>query len=190
VHRQKTTKPAADLAKPKRTSAAAKANPPAPPPSRVRATPDPTFPISVAEDRDEFSAPPLAGKVHPREAMDEMVPTLDDSDRLFRHHPNDQVSEGFSFDPESADAAADLAGDLGAEFLEGATEGRDMSDVIFSDDRNDEDTYIVEDYSEEGEEIEETYMAEDEVAKVEQNAASDNRLDVSEGSRKRARRMR
>ena len=51
--------------------------------------------------------------------MDEPVHTLDDSDRVFRHHPNDQVSEGFSFDPDNADAAADLAGDLGAEFLEG-----------------------------------------------------------------------
>jgi len=67
--------------------------------------------------------------------MDEVVPTLDDSDRVFRHHPNESVGEGFSFDPESADAAADLAGDLGSEFLEGATRGRDMSDVILSEDQ-------------------------------------------------------
>ena len=69
-------------------------------------------PVPEADDQDEFSAPPIAGKEHPPDAMDEMVPTLDDSHRMFRHHPNEPVSEGFSFDPQGADAAADLAGDL------------------------------------------------------------------------------
>lgn len=69
--------------------------------------------------------------------MDDVVPTLDDSDRYFFHHPNEPVGEGFSFDPESADAAADLAGELGADFVEGATNGRDMSDVMFSEEEQD-----------------------------------------------------
>jgi hypothetical protein len=106
------------------------------------------------DQRDSFTfdnlmdqaTPPLAGKTHPRDAMDEAVPTLDDSDRVFLHHPNQPIGEGFSYDPVSADAAADMAGDLGAEFLEGATRGRDMSDMILSEDeRNEETPFIVED---------------------------------------------
>lgn len=86
--------------------------------------------------------------------MDEMVPTLDDSDRIFPHHPNEPVGERFSFDPESADAAADLAGELGADFVEGATRGRDMSDVILSEEeeRLNETPFLVETIGEEGEE--------------------------------------
>lgn len=65
--------------------------------------------------------------------MDDVVPTLDDSDRPYRHHPNEGGSEALSSDPENADAAADLAAELGADFLEGATRGRNMSDVILSE---------------------------------------------------------
>ncbi len=78
--------------------------------------------------------------------MDDVVPTLDDSDRQFLHHPNESVGEGFSFDPGNADAAADLAGELGADFVEGATRGRDMSDVMLSDeeDAGSESSFIIE----------------------------------------------
>lgn len=84
--------------------------------------------------------------------MDEVVPTLDDSDRVFQHHPNESGSEGLTFDPDSADAAADLAGELGADFVEGATRGRDMSDVMFSEEEDAlaETSFIVEP-NEEGE---------------------------------------
>ncbi len=113
--------------------------------------------LPVGDDLDEFSAPPIAGKAHPRDAMDEMVPTLDDSDRTFRHHPSESAGERFSFDPDSADAAADLAGDLGSEFLEGATSGKDMSDIIATEnDRDDETAYLLEDLGAEGEEEEES----------------------------------
>ncbi|WP_153817425.1 hypothetical protein [Polyangium spumosum] len=137
-------------------------------------------PRPVLEDLDEFAAPPLPGKVHPADAMDEPVHTLDDSDRVFRHHPNDQVSEGFSFDPDNADAAADLAGDLGAEFLEGATRGRDMSDMIMSDEGQDLDTpFLVEEI---GAEAEDVYFSEDERAGLEDAAREQHKP----ASRKRA----
>src|SRR4051812_21108675 len=71
-------------------------------------------PLLHVDDLDESSGPPIPSKSHPQNAMDDVVPTLDDSDRVFHHHPNEPVSEGFSFDPGNADAAADLAGELGA----------------------------------------------------------------------------
>lgn len=68
-----------------------------------------------------------------------MRPTLDDSVRSYHHHPSEAGVTDFGFDPEAADAAADLAGDLGAQFLEGATLGEDVSDVAMShDDREEE----------------------------------------------------
>jgi hypothetical protein len=117
------------------------------------------------DDLDELSAPPIPSKVHPANAMDDVVPTLDDSDRVFHHHPNEPVSEGFSFDPGNADAAADLAGELGADFLEGATRGRDMSDVMISeeDEIRGEASFVVETF---GEEEEETYESEDEFVEI------------------------
>ena len=137
-------------------------------------------PRPVLEDLDEFSAPPLPGKVHPAEAMDEPVHTLDDSDRVFRHHPNDQVSEGFSFDPDNADAAADMAGELGADFLEGATRGRDMSDMMMSDEGQDLDTpYLVEEI---GAEAEDVYFSEEERVGMEDAARERSKP----ASRKRA----
>ncbi len=63
--------------------------------------------------------------------MDEAAPSLDDEVALY-HHPRDEGASGFGFDPDAADAAADLAGDLGATFLSGATRGEDMSDLAMS----------------------------------------------------------
>lgn len=98
--------------------------------------------------------------------MDDVVPTLDDSDRRFLHHPNEPVSEGFSFDPDSADAAADLAGELGADFVEGATNGRDMSDVMLSEEEGltYETPFVVETL---GEGSEEPFLPEDEFVDIE-----------------------
>jgi hypothetical protein len=109
----------------------------------------------VLDDLEELAGPPLAGKEHPAHAMDDAILTLDDSDRVFRHHPNDSVGEGFSYDPDSADAAADFAGDLGAEFLAGASSGRDMSDLHMSDSDNDdnETPYLIEEVGENGEDV-------------------------------------
>lgn len=114
--------------------------------------PDDNRPMRVLDDLEEFAAPPLAGKTHPSDAMDEAVPTLDDADRMFRHHPNEPVGEGFAFDPDTADAAADMAGDLGTEFLEGATRGQDMSDIHMSQlDSEDEGAFLIEEVGPDGE---------------------------------------
>lgn len=113
--------------------------------------------------------------------MDEVVPTLDDSDRIFRHHPNDSVGERFSFDPESADAAADLAGELGSDFVEGATRGRDMSDVMLSEEEElsmSETPYLIETIGEEGEEMN---LPEDEYDELEASSESEE-LDDAEAS--------
>jgi hypothetical protein len=86
---------------------------------------EPALPIT--DDLEPRAAPPLHGKAHPPAEMDRAVPTLDDEVALY-HRPGDSGCSGFGFDPEAADAAADLAGDLGATFLAGATFGEDMSD--------------------------------------------------------------
>ena len=83
---------------------------------------------------DDLDAPPLHSKVHPSNDISDVVPTLDDEVRGYHHHPNDAGTTEFDVDPGTSDAAADLAGDLGSEFLEGATRGQDMSDVIMSRD--------------------------------------------------------
>lgn len=98
--------------------------------------PDPTShqsPLLQVDELDESIAPPIAAKDQPANVMDDVVPTLDDSDRTLHHHPNEPISEGFTSDPIAADAAADLAGELSADFIEGATGGRDRSDVILSE---------------------------------------------------------
>jgi hypothetical protein len=89
-------------------------------------------PLPPIDDLDDAEAPPLHEKEFPRNALSDVVPTLDDEVRDYHHHPNESGSVEFHVDPEAADAAADLAGDLGAEFLEGATRGQDLSDVISS----------------------------------------------------------
>lgn len=86
------------------------------------------------ESLDELDAPPISGKVHPSADLSDVIPTLDDEVRDYHHHPNEPGAVGFDVSPYSADAAADMAGDLGSEFLEGATRGQDMSDLIMSRD--------------------------------------------------------
>ncbi|WP_437683289.1 hypothetical protein [Sorangium sp. So ce131] len=126
-------------------------------------------PINTTELDDPFAAdlqdteasPPLRGKVTPRSELSDVVPTLDDEVRGYHHHPNDAGSTGFETNPDAADAAADLASDLGAEFLEGATRGQDLSDVVMSHDDDDGDLpYLLED--EEVESAEPESDAEDE----------------------------
>jgi hypothetical protein len=87
-------------------------------------------PVPILDDLERFVAPPLRGKAHPPGDMDGAKPTLDDEQRRYHHHPNDAGSTEFGYDPEAADAAADLAGDMGQSFLEGATRGDDVSDIV------------------------------------------------------------
>lgn len=120
-----------------------------PPPSGRRWKIEP--PLLRADDLDEDAAPPVPAKIHPRDEMDEATPALDDEIRRYHHHPNDAGTTEFGFDPDAADAAADLAGDLGSAFLEGATRGEDMSDLAaMLDDRPDDELPLLLD--EEGEE--------------------------------------
>jgi hypothetical protein len=64
--------------------------------------------------------------------MDDATPSRDDEVNLY-HRPADENATTFDFDPDAADAAADLAGDMGATFLTGATRGEDVSDVVASE---------------------------------------------------------
>lgn len=94
---------------------------------------------------DEFEAPPIRGKEHPAAALSDAVPTLDDEVRNYHHHPNESGVVDFEVDPYAGDAAADLAGDLGSEFLEGATRGQDVSDVMMTrDDQEGEAGFLYE----------------------------------------------
>jgi hypothetical protein len=102
------------------------------------------------DDPDDPFAPPLPGKAHPPDVMDDVTPTLDDEVRSYHHHPNDAGATEFGFDPEAADAAADLAGDLGSAFLEGATRGEDMGELsLGGEDREDADLPMLLDEDEE-----------------------------------------
>src|SRR5688500_6129727 len=87
-------------------------------------------PLFRVDDLEDFVRPPLPGKVHPPAEMDEGVTTLDDEQRLVPRHANDAGAVEFAVDPEGADAAADLASDLGAQYLEGATFAEDMSERV------------------------------------------------------------
>ena len=100
--------------------------------SRIREGSPEAFEV-LDGDGDEFSAPPLHGKVHPAHEMGFIVPTSDDEIRNEHHHPQDAASVGFDADPDAGDAAADLASDLGAQFLEGATYAEDMSERAIRD---------------------------------------------------------
>jgi hypothetical protein len=63
-----------------------------------------------------------------------VVPTPDDNDVFSHpHHPNDSGVAEFAVNPDAADAARDLAGDLGAQFLEGVTFGEDVSERAIED---------------------------------------------------------
>lgn len=106
-------------------------------------------PVPVTDDLEPGVAPPLRGKAHPPAEMDEVIPSLDDEVSRY-HRPRDQSSSVFGFDPDAADAAADLAGDLGSTFLNAATRGEDMSDVTMSADDRDEDSlpFVIEEQQE------------------------------------------
>lgn len=82
--------------------------------------------------------------------MHDAYPSIDDADRPYLHHPTDANAVDFEVDPASADAAADLAGDLGAQFLEGATYGEDRSERAneHEDEADTELPYVVDDESE------------------------------------------
>jgi hypothetical protein len=100
---------------------------------------DPDDPLDILADAPEpGSAPPLRGKVHPPAEMDDATPSLDDEVTRF-HRPRDETATTFGFYPEAADAAADLAGDLGSTFLEGATRGEDMSELALSSEEREAD---------------------------------------------------
>ncbi len=86
-------------------------------------------PLGPLEDLDEDVAPPLPSKARPRREMARAIATLEDEARSHRHHPSDTAGVEVSIDPGAADAAADLAGDLGANWLEGATCGEDAADL-------------------------------------------------------------
>ena len=109
-------------------------------------------PFSIPEDLDESAAPPLHGKVDPPGEMDDAKPSLDDEVQVYHHHPASSAATVFGFDPDAADAAADLAGELGATFLSGATLGEDPSDATDDEARVESDVpFLIEE--EPGEEI-------------------------------------
>jgi hypothetical protein len=87
--------------------------------------PDPTVP-------GDYVGPPLHGKTNPPDAMDDTVPPLDDEHRSYRHHPSENEAIEFEIDPLAGDAAADLAADLGSQFLEGATRGEDLGSRVLA----------------------------------------------------------
>jgi hypothetical protein len=97
------------------------------PPASDRAplSPDPIRP-------GDRVGPALHGKTHPPEAMDNVLPSLDDEHRSYRHHPSQNEAIEFEIDPLAGDAAADLAADLGSQFLEGATRGEDLGSRVLA----------------------------------------------------------
>lgn len=113
------------------------------PRDRPRPAPEPF----LRNEREDSSLPPLPGKTHPPMDKNDATPTLDDEVRNYHHHPNETGTTEFGFDPEAADAAADLAGELGSQFLEGATRGEDLSSRVLSDEDQDENElpFVIED---------------------------------------------
>ena len=105
----------------------------------------------LPEDRERYVAPPLAHKARPVAGMNRATPSLDDERR--RYHAG---ATEFGFDPEAADAAADLAGEMGQSFLEGATRGEDLSDLqaMKSDAEEDELSLLIDENDEAFEEDE------------------------------------
>lgn len=62
--------------------------------------------------------------------MHEAVRTSDDEVRHRELAPFEEASVEFETDPELADAAADLASELGRGMLDSATSGVDMSEIV------------------------------------------------------------
>ncbi|EYF08011.1 Hypothetical protein CAP_7033 [Chondromyces apiculatus DSM 436] len=91
----------------------------------------------------ENEAPPLRGKENFGPELSDAVPTLDDDVRSYRHHPNEAGSIVFDVNPHAGDAAADLASELGAEFLEGATRAQDVSDLHMMHEEMDPETAYI-----------------------------------------------
>jgi hypothetical protein len=84
----------------------------------------------LSTDADENESPPLHGKSNPKSDMGFVELSSDDDTRNLRHHPNDSGVVDFEVDPDRADAAADLAGDLGMTFLEAAVEGEETTEHV------------------------------------------------------------
>jgi hypothetical protein len=112
-----------------------------------RDRPRPALEPDPRDEQDDSSRPPLPGKLHPPMEKNDATPTLDDEVRNYRHHPNEAGTTEFAFDPEAADAAADLAGELGSQFLEGATRGEDLSSRVPSEEDQEENElpFLIED---------------------------------------------
>lgn len=72
---------------------------------------------------ETYEGPPIAAKSNPRGAMAFVTPSNDDA----RQRTRPDVTE-FDVDPEEADAAADLAGDLAAQFLQNAAYGDERAE--------------------------------------------------------------
>jgi hypothetical protein len=115
-----------------------------PDPSEKRPTLDERAWLAFArpDDIDESTAPPLHGKTNPPAEMDGAKPSLDDEVQVYHHSPSEPATH-FGFDPDAADAAADLAGELGATFLAGATRGEDMSEVTLSENEDENEVPLV-----------------------------------------------
>jgi hypothetical protein len=132
-----------------RSTGSAKGSAPAARP-RLHLSPAPALrdKLPMAELDEEFSLPPLHGKTNPKAEMGDVVPTLDDEVRSYHHHPNDGGGVEFDVDPYEADAAADLAGDLGCTFLAGATRGEDASDLRMTteDEAENDLPFLIEEY--------------------------------------------
>jgi hypothetical protein len=103
--------------------------------------------VDEQDEQEDVALPPLPAKTHPPAEMDDALPTLDDEVRRYHHHPNEAGTTEFEVDPEAADAAADLAGDFGSQFLEGATRGEDLSSRVFDEEdrRESEVPFLIED---------------------------------------------
>lgn len=87
---------------------------------------------------EPFVGPPLHAKTNPRPELRQAALTLDDEHRVSHHHPNDNAVTEFEFEPDAADAAADLAGELGSQFLEGATRAEDLSERVIEVEEDEE----------------------------------------------------
>jgi len=137
-------------------SAASPRSKSAPPPSATHRRPVvDEISLPRLDDLDDLDLPPIHGKTNPPAEMDDTIPALDDSDRVYHHHPVESGVTEFGSDPDAADAASDLASDLGRDYLEGATRADDMSDIHFiTEDREESELpFVIEEEEEEFEDV-------------------------------------